>query len=613
MAYVPREMAGNEAVDSSRFSNWRATAQYGAPSQNSTMVSTASAAAGLAPCSCLRSYPRGGAAVSHDAGAGRRADRLRPALDSPALNAVFFVAPRGGLCLPRWQIDDHQSFARTTEPQHLSYARPADPQQTYTRQAAPQQSYFARPADPQQSYVAPAASNYDHSYMQPPQQHVGDVSVRALVSCSPRPHHAFDEPPRGRLYVRMPGWLLGSLPARWLGSNSFFGFHRNHKPCGPMYIQRANEQDDNDALRARLSTKTGELFDVRRQLDRALEMLREQDAAYTRQTTNAGDSERELDAQNTKLAQALAENERMKEQVAVMLKQVWLPAHKSCSVTARGGSGAQELARARARACYRRRCVRLLPPSLQVDACPSHCASQTSESERSKIELERRVTEMTEDLGRCESTITSARGNQAQTESDCEFRLNIMKQRENALETELDALKDQLNGSERRGDQTSREKAHYEAMVEDLKLSLQQKNEQCDALNRKIGNWADEAERLRGALDGQKRQLFDTGLAADAQNKSSRMELHQLQAKITSLEVERQTLASDKQDLIHQVSRMMRRGEERDEQIRRLTRVVEQKDQSIAELKPLGRESKRASSQASRNLARTASAKGWRR
>ena len=40
---------------------------------------------------------------------------------------------------------------------------------------------------------------------------------------------------------------------------------------------------DNEALRSRLNAKTSELFEVRRQLDRALEYLREQDLAFSKQ------------------------------------------------------------------------------------------------------------------------------------------------------------------------------------------------------------------------------------------------------------------------------------------------------------------------------------------
>lgn len=157
-----------------------------------------------------------------------------------------------------------------------------------------------------------------------------------------------------------------------------------------------------------------------------------------------------------------------------------------------------------------------------------------------------------------------------------------------------------------------REAEEHRSVVEDLQLRLQRKTEQCDGLNRKVANWADEAERLRGELDAVKRQAFDQTRAADEAAKTSRLELHQLRSQVASLEVERQQLASAKLDLVHQVNRQKKRAEERDEQVRRLTRLLETKDQTISEMGPRFKESRRATGQASTGLRESSARKGWK-
>jgi len=122
----------------------------------------------------------------------------------------------------------------------------------------------------------------------------------------------------------------------------------------------------------------------------------------------------------------------------------------------------------------------------------------------------------------------------------------------------------------------------------------------------------DEAERLRGELDAVKRQAFDQTRAADEAAKTSRLELHQLRSQVASLEVERQQLASAKLDLVHQVNRQKKRAEERDEQVRRLTRLLETKDQTISEMGPRFKESRRATGQASTGLRESSARKGWK-
>lgn len=314
---------------------------------------------------------------------------------------------------------------------------------------------------------------------------------------------------------------------------------------------------DNEALRSRLNAKTSELFEVRRQLDRALEYLREQDLAFSKQKDQGQTDTQHIEENSLRLAKALADLEKTTTESNEKSHQILM-------------------------------------------------------LERDKDDLETTNRAISSDLQRGEEAITAARLKQEHTESDCEFRLNIATQSKAAVETELGSVRDQMQDMIRTVQKQGREAEEHRSVVEDLQLRLQRKTEQCDGLNRKVANWADEAERLRGELDAVKRQAFDQTRAADEAAKTSRLELHQLRSQVASLEVERQQLASAKLDLVHQVNRQKKRAEERDEQVRRLTRLLETKDQTISEMGPRFKESRRATGQASTGLRESSARKGWK-
>jgi hypothetical protein len=56
-------------------------------------------------------------------------------------------------------------------------------------------------------------------------------------------------------------------------------------------------QEDNEALQQRLNSKTNEMFELRRQLDRALELAREQDLAFAREKEASAEAEGQLEKQ----------------------------------------------------------------------------------------------------------------------------------------------------------------------------------------------------------------------------------------------------------------------------------------------------------------------------
>jgi hypothetical protein len=56
-------------------------------------------------------------------------------------------------------------------------------------------------------------------------------------------------------------------------------------------------QEDNEALQQRLNSKTNEMFELRRQLDRALELAREQDLGFAREKEASAEAEGQLERQ----------------------------------------------------------------------------------------------------------------------------------------------------------------------------------------------------------------------------------------------------------------------------------------------------------------------------
>jgi FtsZ-binding cell division protein ZapB len=137
----------------------------------------------------------------------------------------------------------------------------------------------------------------------------------------------------------------------------------------------------------------------------------------------------------------------------------------------------------------------------------------------------------------------------------------------------------------------------------EIRTELDRRGDEIARLQLKIKEWHDEAERLRQELDLKARAEFDFHKKMDQLVKRLRIEVHELREQRASLEVERNMLSSAKLDMAQEIGRLKRRAEDREEQVKRLLRLIEDKDQTIAEMGPQLKESKRAAALVSRTSA----------
>eukprot|EP00039_Didymoeca_costata_P032462 m.37904 g.37904 ORF g.37904 m.37904 type:complete len:239 (+) comp9369_c0_seq1:813-1529(+) len=159
-------------------------------------------------------------------------------------------------------------------------------------------------------------------------------------------------------------------------------------------------------------------------------------------------------------------------------------------------------------------------------------------------QLKARNEELKADLARSEMAVEVAREQHEKIEADCDFKLNIMQQSKQGIEAELDTVHSQMNELQASYEKLQRISDERRNDSEDLKLEIQRQNEIIGGLNRKISNWSEEADRLRGQLDVHKRAAMDAAMGADEQIKSLRLEMHQLKGEIATLEVEKVCLWS---------------------------------------------------------------------
>lgn len=86
----------------------------------------------------------------------------------------------------------------------------------------------------------------------------------------------------------------------------------------------------------------------------------------------------------------------------------------------------------------------------------------------------------------------------------------------------------------------------------------------------------------------------------------------QLQSALSAAEVDRNVAQAAKLDLTHDVNRLSRMLTDRDEQLQRLARQLETKDQTVAAMRPLLKESQRASGEAKAQIKTAASTRNWK-
>lgn len=315
--------------------------------------------------------------------------------------------------------------------------------------------------------------------------------------------------------------------------------------------------DENKALRDRLNGKTNEGFELQRQLNRAQEAAREKDrvAAVLQNQVNRND--RELKSRELQLNESQANAARLHD-MADRVRE-------------------------------------------EDDAINEENAL-----------LEERIHHLREDLNRAEAAINAARVKQDQTEQNCDFRLNIAEEGKSTLEHELDNARDELRAFALELQSYEDTFGQKDAEMANVRGEMARLEEENSRVSQKAKEWHDEAERLRRLIDEKNRLHFEIRGEGDTQLKHLKLELHEIQSQCAGTEVDKNVLSAAKLDLTHEVSRLKRRSDEREEQVKRLLRLLEEKDQTIAEMGPAMRDAKRASSAARTSIKKKSQHNGWR-
>lgn len=146
-------------------------------------------------------------------------------------------------------------------------------------------------------------------------------------------------------------------------------------------------------IREKLAAKSSELFEAKREIDRLREMLREHDRDAAMQGERTRQLESLLDERDRRISDILITNEQL----------------------AAGAERQQTEARSLAK--------QLEEKDTQIDSLRNHVA-------------------------RCESAVQEARDGQAQTESDCEFKLSIVEESKTSLMRELEIAREELGNQQ---------------------------------------------------------------------------------------------------------------------------------------------------------------------
>eukprot|EP00045_Choanoeca_perplexa_P008426 m.77901 g.77901 ORF g.77901 m.77901 type:complete len:141 (-) comp14491_c0_seq2:81-503(-) len=79
----------------------------------------------------------------------------------------------------------------------------------------------------------------------------------------------------------------------------------------------------------------------------------------------------------------------------------------------------------------------------------------------------------------------------------------------------------------------------------------------------------------------------------EAALRREKMIIQDLNAKVSSIEVDKSIAVAARTDLIQEVARLQRQLDDKEQQLRRMTRALEDKDQTLAEAAPVIREQQR--------------------
>eukprot|EP00040_Diaphanoeca_grandis_P011677 m.59896 g.59896 ORF g.59896 m.59896 type:complete len:459 (-) comp22775_c1_seq1:374-1750(-) len=315
--------------------------------------------------------------------------------------------------------------------------------------------------------------------------------------------------------------------------------------------------DENKMLRDRVTAKGSEVFELRRQVDKAMHQLREKDRVCSALQMDVKSKQREVDEHQRRMVESQTQIERLHD----IMNRV---------------------------------------------------RDEDDELHRNNAGLEERVRKAESMVRQLEESLADADDKQAQTAQDCEFRLNLIEESKQTLALENDQNQEELQAFACDLRDNESKISELEDTIRSLKMEKAMFEEEKEKIAQKTKEWHDEAERLRRVVDEKNRLNFEMRGEDDSKSKNMKLQLHELQSQVAALDVEKNTLAASKLDLTHEVNRLMRRAEEREEQVKRLLRHLEEKDQQIAELGPAMREAKRASAQALAERKKKTGQHGWR-
>eukprot|EP00047_Mylnosiga_fluctuans_P019856 m.86857 g.86857 ORF g.86857 m.86857 type:complete len:405 (+) comp8297_c0_seq1:62-1276(+) len=208
-------------------------------------------------------------------------------------------------------------------------------------------------------------------------------------------------------------------------------------------------------------------------------------------------------------------------------------------------------------------------------------------------QLEERMKAMREERAQCDAVLDQLRTRIDELEKQAALQTEVHQQNKDAMQHELDLSQLEVRNRAGEADRLLKKLGECETYLRRAQKETEAAREDAARLSAEREHWAREAQRLSGELDEAKRHAFELSASCDAQIKKTRMELHEVQSRLTAAEVEKSVAVSEKTDMLEDINRLTRRLAERDAEVAKLNRLLEQRDQAIAEMAPLAKQSSR--------------------
>lgn len=401
--------------------------------------------------------------------------------------------------------------------------------------------------------LGPASAAQPVEMTSPPRRNIYSPSKASPARMSPSRRHVATD--FGMMRSPSPTFHAATSPQAFVPGLSPSPARRRSSAAAAAISDTLLEENKN--LRKKLNVKSAEAVDLQQRATSLMERVREKDRENTLLENRVQHHEREIQSQELRLAESEAHATKLHEMASLVREE-------------------DDVLR-------------------QENAL-----------------LQERVSALRGDINRSEAAVDTARIQCEQLETDCEFRLNIAEENKIALEQEIENSKDELRSFALELQACEQKIESKNEDVTKLQASMARLEEENSRMMQKAKDWHDESERLRRLIDEKNRLHFELKGEGDSQLKQLKIRLHETQAQLAGMEVDKNMLAAAKLDLTHEVSRLNRRAEEREEQVKRLLRIIEEKDQTIAEMGPAMREAKRAGAQARSLNLRKSQRNGWR-